>query len=69
MSKQITADDILPLIAGLPTHERVRLIRLITGIPYRDGGAVYAVVPPNDTEFSSEEDPLAWEGDGWEEFD
>ena len=68
MVKQMTADDILPLVAGLTPQERARLIRLIAEQPHRPEGSIYEVVPPGRNEFSSDGEPLAWEGEGWEEI-
>lgn len=69
MTEPMTADDILPLVAGLKPKERVRLLRLITEQPDADDAAIYTAVPPKADEFSSTEDPLAWEANGWEGFD
>ena len=69
MSKPMTADDILPLVIGLTPAERVRLMRLMTEQPDVDDAAVYGAVPPKRDEFSTDEDPLAWEADGWEDAD
>jgi hypothetical protein len=66
MSKHLTADDILPLVACLSPKERVRLLRLISLRPGEDEGNAYRVLPPTQEEFSSDEEPLAWEGEGWE---
>lgn len=62
----MTADDILPLIAGLTPQERIRLFRLITARPGTDAAAAYGSVPPGQDEFSTDEEPLAWEAEGWE---
>lgn len=69
MAKAMTADDILPLVANLTPQERVRLFRLITSRPSAEAGAVYRAVPPGQDEFSSDEEPLAWEAEGWENID
>lgn len=69
MAKSMTADDILPLVASLTPRERIRLLRLITSRPGIDSAATYATVPPRQDEFSSDEEPLAWEAEGWEEVD
>jgi hypothetical protein len=65
MAKPMTADDLLPLIATLAPRERVRLMRLITE-QRGDEAAIYAAVPPQKDEFSADEEPLAWEAEGWE---
>ena len=69
MAKPMTADDIFPLVANLTPQERVRLLRLITSRPTADPAAVYGAMPPGDDEFSTDEEPLAWEADGWEKVD
>ena len=65
MPKPLTADDILPLIACLTPGERVRLLRLIT-VPAGSDAAAYRAMPPARDEFSSEDEPLAWDAEGWE---
>jgi hypothetical protein len=69
MAKPMTADDILPLVASLTPQERVRLLRLIASRPAADPAAVYGATPPGDDEFSTDEEPLAWEAEGWERVD
>jgi hypothetical protein len=67
MAKSLTADDILPLVACLPPEERARLLKLIRETPGRGEGEVYRALPPIPEEFtSSDEDPLSWEAEGWE---
>ena len=67
MAKTLTADDILPLVASLTPRERVRLLRLIASS--RGGDAiVYQSAPPSREEFSSDEEPLAWDAVGWEDL-
>lgn len=66
MAKPLTADDILPLVACLTPQERLRLLRLINvraGVDQRDA---YRALPPARDEFSSDEDPLSWDAEGWE---
>jgi hypothetical protein len=65
MAKSLTADDILPLVACLTPQERLRLLRLIgTGqVNERD---LYKALPAARDEFSSEEEPLLWDAEGWE---
>jgi hypothetical protein len=67
MAKPLTADDILPLVASLPPQERVRLLRLIA-LSQGSDATVYQSVPPSEHEFSVENDPLAWDAEGWEQF-
>jgi hypothetical protein len=66
MPKALTADDILPLVASLTPQERVRLLRLIAS-PQGADAPVYRSVPLSRDEFSADEEPLAWEAEGWEE--
>ena len=66
MAKPMTAEDVLPLVAELTPQERVRLLRLIVASPGVSAAIAYAAVPPGRDEFSSDEEPLAWEADGWE---
>ena len=67
MANELKADDILPLIARLSVDERRRLFRLALGQGKTDA-QTYAAQPPRDDEFSSDEDSLAWEAEGWEEI-
>jgi hypothetical protein len=67
MPRSLTADDIMPLVASLPDSERARLIEWITSLHDADSSA-YKSAPPTRDEFSSDDEPLAWEADGWEEF-
>lgn len=65
MANALTADDILPLVNSLTPRERVRLLRLIA-MPQGGDASVYKYVPPSRDEFSAEDEPLAWDADGWE---
>ncbi|HYA17642.1 MAG TPA: hypothetical protein VEF06_09260 [Bryobacteraceae bacterium] len=67
MPRVLTADDILPLVASLTSAERARLVRLLTAEKESDSSA-YAAMPPRPDEFRSDEDLLAWEAEGWEQF-
>ncbi len=66
MAAQLTADDILPLIAKLSDKERGRLLRLVIR---RDGSdaAAYLAQKVRDDEFSSDDDLLSWDAEGWED--
>jgi len=66
MAKTLTADDILPLVASLTPQERVRLLRLIA-LPQGADASVYQCVPLSTDEFSTDEDPLSWDAEGWED--
>jgi hypothetical protein len=65
VAKTLTADDILPLVAALPPAERVRLLRLIASARGNDE-FLYRSIPPLPEEFSTDDEPLAWEAEGWE---
>jgi hypothetical protein len=65
MPKPLTADDLLPLIAKLSNEERHRLLRLAFPQGSTDADA-YATQPVTPDEFGSDDDPLAWEAEGWE---
>jgi len=67
MGKPLTADDILPLVACLTPRERSRLLRLISVPPEADDGDNYRALPPLREEFSSDEEPLSWDAEGWED--
>jgi hypothetical protein len=66
MPKSLSAEDVLPLVACLPTEERRRLIRLIVSQPGANDSDTYRVLPPAQQEFSRDDDPLAWDSEGWE---
>lgn len=67
MPKALCADDLLPLVACLTPRERARLLRLIVSKAASDTEA-YRSAPPLADEFSSDEESLAWEADGWEDI-
>ena len=60
-----TVEEIVPLVEALSPLERDRLLRLITSAQSVDS-AIYEAIPPRPEEFSADEDPLAWESEGWE---
>ncbi len=65
MPSQLTADDIVPLVAALTPLERTRLLRLIAR-SQNDDSSLYSAIPPSKDEFSADNDSLAWDGEGWE---
>jgi hypothetical protein len=65
MGKALTADDILPLVAALTPNVRARLLHLISS-PEPESESAYRSKPPRRDEFSSDEESLAWEAEGWE---
>lgn len=72
MNPALTADDLWPIVKKLSREERLRLANLVLQTS-RSGGpedrARYRNQPPSSGEFGSDEDPLAWESDGWEDDD
>ena len=71
MSAALTAQDFWPLLLKLPHEEQVRLAKLALQAASRGGvqdRRTYQSVPPAADEFAVEEDPLAWEAEGWDEF-
>jgi hypothetical protein len=66
MSKRLSAEDILPLVVCLTARERSRLLKLIVGRPGTNDKELYGALPPTLAEFSSDEEALAWDSDGWE---
>jgi len=66
MARALTADDILPLVESLTPPERLRLLRLIATLR-GDDASVYQSVPPSRDEFSGDDEPLAWDAEGWED--
>jgi hypothetical protein len=71
MSAALTAQDLWPLLLKLPHEEQVRLAKLALRAASRgdiQDRHTYQSVPPAADEFAVEEDPLAWEAEGWDEF-
>lgn len=66
MAKGLTADDLLPLIAALTPPERARLVALIARAQ-DDDASVYSSIPVAPGEFSTDEERLAWDAEGWED--
>lgn len=65
MSQPLTANDLLPLVARLAPGERRRLAQLISATSERDA-TMYAATPVRQDEFTSDEQSLGWDADGWE---
>ena len=65
MADGLTVEEIVPLVEALAQRERSRLLRLISKLP-TDDAAIYALKPPAGGEFTTPEDPLAWDSEGWE---
>lgn len=72
MQNPVTAQDLLPLVEKLSHEEQVRLARLAlrAAAVGRSSRAAYEADPPKPGEFdaSDDEDPLAWDAEGWEQF-
>lgn len=67
----ITARDLLPLVSKLSREEKVLLARLALAAASETPGAdakTYRAIALRDGEFSSDEDHLSWDADGWEQF-
>ncbi len=71
MRAPLTARDFWPLLLKLPHRERVRLAQLALRAAASGDSSVkaYAATPPTPEEFSSDDEPLAWDGQGWAELD
>ena len=72
MDAPFTAKDLWPLVLKLPHDEQVRLAKLALRAAALAGASdaeAYRSSPPAAEEFASDEDPLAWEAEGWEPFD
>jgi hypothetical protein len=67
MAKALTADDILPLVVSLPAQERARLLRLIASQPGSDA-SMYRSMPALREEFSTDDEALTWDAEGWEDL-
>jgi hypothetical protein len=63
----LTADDIMPLVASLPDSERIKLLRRIAS-PRGNDVSAYLAAPPTRDEFSGDDEPIAWDAEGWDEF-
>jgi hypothetical protein len=63
----LTADDIIPLVASLPDGERIKLLRWIAS-PHGTDASAYTAAPPARQEFSGDDESIAWEADGWDDF-
>jgi hypothetical protein len=57
----------MPLVAALSEGERIKLLRWIAS-PHGADAASYIAAPAARDEFSSDEEPAAWDADGWDEF-
>lgn len=62
------AEDILQMIARLSHKERRRMFWLALG-KWETDAQTYTRQPLFDDEFSSDEDNLSWNAEGWEDAD
>jgi hypothetical protein len=72
MKPALTAEDLWPLVAKLDDREQVRLAKLAlraAARSHQSDAAAYADAPVAEGEFSTNDDPAAWEPEGWDEFD
>lgn len=67
MPKPLTAEDVLRLVRSLSPQERDGLLRLIDEELIAE--PAYLDQPPGSDEFSSEEDGLRWDAEGWQSTD
>ena len=70
MTTTPNARELWSLIRRLPREERLRLAKMALRSAAEEGGddAAYADAPVGAEEFSSEDESLAWDAEGWEEF-
>lgn len=71
MQSDLTAMDLWPLVARLAPAEKVRLAELAQQAARIESpdAAAWRALPPLAGEFDTEDaDPLAADGEGWEEF-
>ncbi len=71
-NQTLTALDLWPLVQKLLPDEQVRLAKLALRAAAQGGfsdAEAYRVAPPSVDEFSSQEEPLVWEAEGWADFD
>ena len=72
MRAPLKAEDLWPLVQKLPHDEQVRLAKLALMAASREPSAdatAYGTAPPRPDEFSSDDEALAWEAEGWENLD
>jgi hypothetical protein len=72
MSTPLKAEDLWPLVQKLPHDEQVRLAKLALMAAARgpsDDAVAYQTTPPALGEFSSDDEALGWEAEGWEDLD
>jgi hypothetical protein len=68
MPKHVTVEDILPLVDRLPAGEKLRLLRLVSTRAGAHDLDAYRAAPVRDSEFSNNDESLAWDAEGWEDI-
>lgn len=69
MNDPHTALELQPLVEKLAPEEQVRLAKLALRLAAQARHAeAYAESPPGESEFVADDDSLAWEAEGWDEF-
>ncbi|MBC8070610.1 MAG: hypothetical protein IAG13_19920 [Deltaproteobacteria bacterium] len=73
MNDRLKAADLLPLVRHLAASEQILLAKLALHAASSDGtedAERYAAASPTADELGNDDaDPLAWEAEGWDEFD
>ena len=67
MASTLTAQDLWPIVEKLSHEEQIRLAKLALRAA-ATSGAGYGGQPPAAEEFGAEDEPLAWDAEGWEQF-
>lgn len=57
-------EDIAQRVRNLTAFERAQLLRMLSA----EDAAIYRASPPLEGEFATDEEPLAWDADGWEDI-
>ena len=60
-------DPVPTIVLGGTGYVAGELLRLIA-VRQRDDSSVYAAAPPRPDEFTTDDEPLSWEAEGWEQF-
>jgi len=71
METPLTAQDLWPLLLKLPHDEQLRLAKLALYAASgggREDARAYQAAPPAENEFAIADNPLAWEGEGWDKY-
>lgn len=69
MNDPQTALELQHLVEKLTPEEQVRLARLALRLASKARSTrAYAESPPAEAEFTSDDDSLGWDAEGWDEF-